>query len=177
MEGTVLGFDAGSGVIRTPEGTRYRFSRSEWKSPAEPRAGARVDFVADGDAAREIYLLTSPIPGAISDTLESMERSEKTIPTLVYLCYIGGLFWGVTMIVGVVLAYLYRDGAAATWYRSHFDYQIGIFWKSLLGFVLAFVLIFFGVGLVVLVATWVWVIVKVVKGWRLLADGQPVPAP
>ncbi|UFS70755.1 hypothetical protein LPW11_00865 [Geomonas sp. RF6] len=173
MEGMVLGFDAEVGVIRCADGTRYRFSRSDWKSPGEPRGGARVDFVAEGDAAREIYVLPL-IPGNITDALEKMEKSEKTMPTIVYACYLGGFLWGVTMLIGVVIAYLYRDSATGT-YRSHYDYQISIFWKSLLGFLVSFLLmLFFGLGVLVMVATYVWVIVKIVKGWRCLADGQPV---
>lgn len=175
MEGIVLGHDAEGGVIRTTDGTRYRFLRSEWKSPVDPQPGDKVDFVAEGDQAREVYLLSRRVPD-INDIVEGIEKSEKTFPTIVYLCYCAAFLWGVTMVVGVVIAYLYRGSAAGTWYRSHYDYQIGIFWKSLLGFLIGIVLMwFFPLGVLIMLGTYVWVIVKIIKGWRCLAEGQPAP--
>ncbi len=58
MEGTILGFNAedGSGVITDKEGNRYRFEAEAWKGDKPAAAGLKVDFVPDGETAREIYL-------------------------------------------------------------------------------------------------------------------------
>ena len=174
MEGMVLGVDAEEGVIRTADGTRYRFSRSDWKSPRAPQPRDRVDFVVDGESAREIYLISYG-QGEISELLDKVQASEKTMPAVVYGCYIGAILWGVTMIVGVALAYVYRGSAKPPLTRTHFDYQIAIFWKSLIGYLVGILLLFFGVGAVILVLTYVWVIFKSVRGWRLLNQGEAVP--
>ncbi|WP_129127612.1 DUF4870 family protein [Geomonas oryzae] len=175
MEGMVLGIDAEGGVIRTADGTRYRFGRSDWKSPRAPQAKDRVDFVVDGEHAREIYLIGYGM-GDIAEAFDKVQASEKTMPAVVYGCYIGAILWGVTMIVGVVIAYVYRGSASPALPRTHFDYQISIFWKSLIGYLLGILLLFFGVGAVILVLTYLWVILKSIKGWRLLNQDQPMPS-
>jgi uncharacterized membrane protein len=175
MEGTILGYEAGEGVIKTPDGARYRFKRSDWKSPSEPVAGLRVDFIPAEDQATEIYLI-NPTVGAICSTVRNFEKSEIMVPTLVYACYAAAFLYGLTMVFGVVIAYMYKDGGRGKWYESHFDYQISIFWKSLLFFLLSIPLTFFaGLGVVIMVCTYIWVIVKIVKGWRYLAEGKAAP--
>ena len=175
MEGMVLGIDAEEGVIRTADGTRYRFRSSDWKSPRAPQPRDRVDFVVDGEYAREIYLMGYGM-GDVSEAFNKVQASEKTMPAVVYGCYIGALLWGVTMIVGVALAYVYRGSASPALTRTHFDYQISIFWKSLIGYLIGILFLFFGVGIVILALTYLWVIIKSVKGWRLLNQGEPMPS-
>ena len=53
----------------------------------------------------------------------------RSAANLNYILYIIGFFTGITALVGVVLAYSNRDAATAT-FRSHFDWQIKIFWRS-----------------------------------------------
>lgn len=174
MEGMVLGIDADEGVIRTADGTRYRFNKSDWKTPRPPQPKDRVDFVVDGEHAREIYLVSSGM-GEITEVFDKIQSSEKTMPAVVYGCYIASILWGVTMIIGVALAYIYRGNATPALIRTHFDYQIGVFWKSLIGYLVGILLLFFGVGAVILVLTYLWVIIKSVKGWRLLNQGEAIP--
>lgn len=61
MEGSVLTFNeaAQEGLIRTAEGKRFRFGRSDWKDSSAPAAGLSVDFVVEEDFARDIYCLKS----------------------------------------------------------------------------------------------------------------------
>ena len=174
MEGVILGYGSEKGVIRGADGSRYAFGRSDWKSEREPVAGHRVDFVPEGDRAKEIYLIDLAT-GAILSTMSDMEASEKTMPMAVYACYLASFLYGFTMIVGVAIAYVSRGGAEGKWYQSHYDYQISIFWKSLIGVVLGILTFFFGVGVVILAGTYIWVIVKIIKGWRLLSEGKGIP--
>src|SRR6185369_4173562 len=172
MEGIILGYEAGTatGVIRSADGSRYRFGRTDWKSPQEPMAGDRVDFVAQEELAIEIYRINGGA-GSILRMWGSLQGSELAVPTLVYAFYAAALLYGITMVFGVVVAYLYRDSADGTWYRSHYDYQIAIFWKSLVYFLIAIPLTFFyGLGMLIVLGTYLWVIVKIIKGWRCLAE-------
>lgn len=175
MEGLILGFDreTGAGVIRGDDGARFAFARSAWRSDREPVEGQRVDFVADGGVAREVYLLT-PVRSFVTETVREIETSEKSLPTLVYALYLAAFFFGVSMVVGVVLAYVNRPRAEGTWLASHYDWQIATFWKSLIGVVLGVVLLVVWVGVLVLAATYVWVLYRIVKGWSALSAGQPV---
>jgi len=73
----------------------------------------------------------NPAVGALYGTVRSFEKSEIMIPTLVYACYATAFLYGLTMLIGVVVAYSYRESGSAKWYQSHYDYQISLFWKSL----------------------------------------------
>ena len=61
MNGKILHFDANSreGVISGDDGNRYRFIGPDWHDSSTPMSGLTVDFVADGDRARDVYRVTS----------------------------------------------------------------------------------------------------------------------
>jgi uncharacterized membrane protein len=100
--------------------------------------------------------------------------SLKQITLVVYVLQALSFAFGVTAIVGLVINYIKRDEAVGTIYESHFDWQIRTFWWGLLwsvvGVILAFVLIGFAVLFVVLI----WAVYRVVKGFLKLNDNLPV---
>lgn len=59
MKGNILGFDPNSntGAISGYDGKRYEFAMLEWHGAAQPKHGDLVDFVAEDQRARQIYLL------------------------------------------------------------------------------------------------------------------------
>lgn len=57
-------------------------------------------------------------------------------PSLIAVLYLLTWFTGLTAIVGVILAYVWRREPAAEWEQSHWPYLIGTFWIALLGAVL-----------------------------------------
>lgn len=57
MEGVILDFNQTEGAIRCHAGQRYTFAMTEWQSAEVPECGAMVDFIAEGDRARQVYLL------------------------------------------------------------------------------------------------------------------------
>lgn len=95
---------------------------------------------------------------------------------LVYILYLAGLVFGVTGIIGVVMAYLNR-GDATDWLQTHYQFQIRTFWIGglymLIGLILAVVLI----GYLVLLFWAVWLIVRCVKGMKYLDHKQAHPNP
>lgn len=66
MRGEVLKSDSpeGPGLILGEDGQRYRFSQLQVHNGAILRAGGKVDFVATGDEARDIYALGGAQPAA-----------------------------------------------------------------------------------------------------------------
>jgi len=58
MKGTVLLFNTESddGLINSTSDVRFKFSRESWISDSVSKTGDRVDFVADGEFAKEICL-------------------------------------------------------------------------------------------------------------------------
>jgi uncharacterized membrane protein len=98
----------------------------------------------------------------------------KNIVMVVYALQALSFLWGVTAIIGVVIAYVKRDDAVGTLYASHFDWQIRSFWWALVWGVVGLLTFWFGVGFIVWFAAWVWMIYRVVKGWLKLNEGKPV---
>jgi uncharacterized membrane protein len=90
---------------------------------------------------------------------------------------------GIVGIIAIILAYVKRGDAAGTWLASHYRWLIRTFWFSLLwGIVGAVIFVVFAiilVGLVVGYAIWVattiWVLYRLIRGYVLFNASQPVP--
>jgi len=96
---------------------------------------------------------------------------------LVYVLYLASVVVGITMLVGLVMAYMNRGHAAGTWVESHYTYQIRTFWIGLLYSVICIVLMIVGIGFLLIVAVLIWGVVRCVRGLQWTAAGQPVPNP
>ncbi len=103
----------------------------------------------------------------------SREDSARTMAIIVYLLYLAALINGLTAIVGVILAYVKRDEARGTAYESHFSNAIEVFWIFLVGMLIAVPLCFIVIGIPLVIALYVWVIFRTVKGVVRASDGQP----
>ena len=93
---------------------------------------------------------------------------------IVYILYLVGLAAGVTLLIGVVMAYVNRN-EAPDWLRSHYDFQIRTFWMGLLYCVIGFILMFVLIGFLVFLFWVVWLIMRVVKEFKDLEKRVPVP--
>ncbi len=98
------------------------------------------------------------------------------LPLVVYLLYLAGLVMPAASLVGVVVAYINRDAQNALEF-SHFTFQIGTFWKALLGAFVGAILALVVVGWFVLFALYIWWIIRCVKGLKWLNQGAEVPHP
>lgn len=86
-------------------------------------------------------------------------------------------------IVGVIIAYVKRDEARGTWVASHITWLTRTFWWSLLWSVVGMlVLVTLGlilIGIPIAFLIWaivsVWVIYRVIRGFLLFKDNQPIP--
>jgi uncharacterized membrane protein len=102
-------------------------------------------------------------------------KSLKTTATVVYALQAVGFFVGITWLVAIVIDYVKRDDARGTWLESHFSWQIRTFWWGLLWCIVGGILLLVLVGYFVLLATAVWIIYRIVKGWLNLAENKPIP--
>lgn len=104
-----------------------------------------------------------------------VEPGGKNV-TLVYILYLVGFVVGLTTLIGVVFAYLNRDKVEG-WINSHYTFQIRTFWLGLLFGLLSFLLMFVGIGFILMLVVAIWVIVRCVKGLQLASRSEPVPDP
>lgn len=58
MKGQILDYSVATnnGTITGSDGSRYYFAGSEWKGAGVPARGATVDFEADGNQAKAVYV-------------------------------------------------------------------------------------------------------------------------
>ncbi|KCB21020.1 hypothetical protein L541_1428 [Bordetella hinzii CA90 BAL1384] len=89
------------------------------------------------------------------------------------LGFLTGGILGVATLAAVVLMYLKRSDTAGTVYASHFDWLLRTFWWSLLWLAISFVLMLIYIGWIGMVATVVWVLYRLIKGWLALLEGNP----
>ncbi len=102
---------------------------------------------------------------------------RDTTAKIIYVLYLLSFFAGVTSIVGVVMAYVYRGDAQGS-LVTHYRFQIRTFWLGVLyAFLSSLLLMLFGVGVLGFAFVAVWIIVRCVKGLRYLDRREPVPDP
>jgi len=93
---------------------------------------------------------------------------------IIYILYLVGLANGITILVGVVMAYIYRDDAPE-WLRTHYKAQIRMFWISLLYWVVASILIFIFIGFLLYGVIAIWWIIRCIKGFKHLDQKGAYP--
>jgi len=101
--------------------------------------------------------------------------SLKTLTTVIYALYAASIFFGLTAIVAIVLNYIKREEVQGTWLESHFRWQIGTFWWSLVWLVVVGITWIILIGWVVWGVAFVWFIYRIAKGWLNLNDNKPMP--
>ncbi|PNU03569.1 DUF4870 family protein [Novosphingobium guangzhouense] len=98
-------------------------------------------------------------------------------PTIINLLYLASYVTGVTGIVGIVLAYVWRGDAKAAWEVSHYEYAIRTFWLFFLGIVIGTILTIVLIGIPILIAVSVLVIVRCVLSILNAQKQVPMPNP
>lgn len=100
-------------------------------------------------------------------------RDLRMLTHILYALYALHLFTGgVSILVGVIVAYLKRDDAAGTPYEQHLQWLIRTFWMGLAGYIIGGVLMFVLIGIPVLAAVFIWMLYRIVKGWLYLYDDK-----
>ena len=83
-------------------------------------------------------------------------------------------------IIAVILNYVKRGEARGTYLESHFGWQLRTFWLAFLAMVIAVFAFVTIVGIpfgwLLMVATGLWVLYRIARGWLALADGRPIDA-
>jgi len=108
-------------------------------------------------------------------TLQSQPSTEGTAK-IVYILYLVSVFFGLTAIIGLVMAYIYKTDAPP-WLQAHYQYQIRTFWIGLLYLLIGSILTFIMVGYLIFLFWIVWLIVRCVKGLKLLNQQAAPPNP
>lgn len=103
-------------------------------------------------------------------------HTTKGTAKIVYILYMVGLVFGVTGIVGVVMAYINIDEAPA-WLKTHYQFQIRTFWIGALYLFLGSILSIILIGWFLLLFWVVWLIIRSVKGMKSLELEKAINKP
>jgi uncharacterized membrane protein len=115
---------------------------------------------------------------------------DRMLPAVAYGLYLLGLANGITILIGLVVAYANRAGAGPKM-ASHYTFLIRTFWLSigwfligallvLFGGVLSLILVgipFFMLGWLICSAIGIWFAVRCIVGAVYLAQGEAYPRP
>ena len=63
----------------------------------------------------------------MNEASENQESNTVGTVKLVYILYLASLLFGITSIVGLIIAYINKDDAPQ-WLQSHYRFQIRTFW-------------------------------------------------
>lgn len=170
-----------------------RTSEDSGSSIACPQCGAVYAKVEAAMNARS----TSQAPAQVrvhADPHQHERQAAAGVAHLVYLLY--AIPFGLTLLVGVVLAYVMRSNGRGSFVDSHFRWQITTFWVIAGAFVVLVVLtaalmrgVFmsgsytnalatgtfggFFIGSAVLLLG-IWVIYRIARGWYTLFRGEEI---
>ncbi|HYX67385.1 MAG TPA: hypothetical protein VE935_24460 [Burkholderiales bacterium] len=96
-------------------------------------------------------------------------------PALVVTAFLTG--W--PSIIAIIINYVKRSEVRETWLDSHFSWQLRTFWFALLWLAVGAVLFATVVGIPVAVVLWIatgiWVIYRLLRGWLALGSRQTLP--
>lgn len=106
--------------------------------------------------------------------MPSMNAAPSDVK-LVYYLYLAGVLFGITPIIGVVIAYVNR-GAGPGWVERHYHYQIRTFWLGLIGLGICSLLMLVLIGYVLVILLGLWWIIRTVKGLKFANKGRSVPS-
>jgi uncharacterized membrane protein len=100
---------------------------------------------------------------------EIVENGKTSVGTakLVYVLYLVGILFGLTGIIGVVMAYINKDDAPE-WLKTHYQFQIRTFWIGALYLILGALLVVVIVGWFILLFWTIWLIIRCVKGLKAI---------
>lgn len=95
---------------------------------------------------------------------------------VVYFMYLGHLIFGITAIIGVIIAYVNRQDAS-DWLQTHYRFQIRTFWMGAFYLLVGLMLLHFIIGWLVVIFLVVWLIVRCAKGLKYLDRREAYPDP
>ncbi|MEP2102718.1 MAG: DUF4870 domain-containing protein [Parasphingorhabdus sp.] len=97
--------------------------------------------------------------------------------TIISLLYLAGFVVGITGLVGIVLAFVWKDEVAGTWEESHLQFHIMTFIVGLVGSVIGVILSIVLIGIPILIAVAVWVFVRSLLALLKAQKQEPIADP
>ncbi len=102
---------------------------------------------------------------------EKRTESAKKVIFVVYLLYALSYIFGITYIIGIVIAYIKKGDTDTAWIEDHFRWQINTFWVTMVLGAIGIITALVGIGWLILIGLAIWNVYRIVKGWMRYNDG------
>ena len=109
-------------------------------------------------------------------TINNENPASAGTAKIIYILYLVSIIFGITAIVGLILAYVNRDDAP-DWLKTHYRFQIRTFWIGALYLFIGILFSQFIFGLFIILFWLLWLIVRCAKGYKYLDRKQAYPYP
>ena len=103
-------------------------------------------------------------------TDEKKLESTKKVVFVVYLLYALSYLFGITYLIGLIIAYVKKGDASQAWMEDHLRWQINTFWVTVILSIIGVATLFIGIGWFILIGSAIWNIYRIVKGWLQYND-------
>lgn len=151
--------------------------------PAAPQPIPAQPAAAPPPASAARPASPAPAPQAASQSAPGQSTPTATVstdinqPTIVAALFLSAPFFGVTGLIGLVLAYVWRGENPHGWEATHYTYMIRGFWLWFVGFIVGFILTFVIIGIFVILAAYALIIVRGVLSLMRALKQEPMPDP
>ncbi len=116
-------------------------------------------------------------PAQRPDATPTTGGFEFNRPTIIGLLFAASYVTGITAIIGVVLAYVWKGESHLPWEGTHYTYLIRTFWIGVVASVLGVITLLIGVGFLILLAVGVWGLVRTVMSLINAQKREPMKDP
>lgn len=105
---------------------------------------------------------------------EKNEYGKGTIVKLVYFLFIMSFFFGGSTLLVALIINIFMEKNASKIELSHFKNQRSLLIKSLVFAVIGILTIPLFIGIFILIGTYIWLLIKSVKGLDIIARDLPI---
>lgn len=101
-------------------------------------------------------------------------------PTIICLLYLGGFLTGISALIGLIVAYIWKGEPHDEWMASHFAFHIRSFWIGVVWTVIAVIGMIVTLGLLAWVLfplVSIWFLVRTIKALVAAQHERPIPNP
>lgn len=102
---------------------------------------------------------------------------EFNRPTIVGLLYAGSYLTGLSGLIGLVLAYVWKGEPHEPWEATHYTYLIRSFWIGLAAIIVGVFTMLIGIGFLLFGGAGIWFLVRLVLSLVNAQKRQPMPNP
>lgn len=118
-----------------------------------------------------------PAPGSSGGPPAPSSGFDLNRPSIISLLYILSFATGITGIIGIILAHMWRGEPHEPWLNSHYTYLIRTFWIGLLASLVAGVLSLVLIGFLLFPVIAIWFGIRSVLSLVKAQKREPMPDP